>query len=299
MPLSNLGFETDDAGTPGVGLPEAWTVSITTAAEQVAVWGAGVPPLDEEGFEIEWDNDAYLFAFGLSDTTPPILDTDVAEGEAIEDFEEGWSNNQGYIFELDSGEDAAFDVAISSQLFEDFADGWDSLGSAGNAYLLTLSSSTGASFNAGFSPQSFETFADGWDHTQVAIGNAYSFTLGSSTAASFDGVAAPEAFEDFEEVRTELQVTADPSTNTLTAAALHGFGVGDRVSFRVSNASPGVLPAGLNSSFIYHVLSAGLTTTEFRVSTSAGGTAIDITDAGVGTFYLVHDRSRYWVITAP
>lgn len=302
MPLSNTGFETDDAGTPNVGLPESWTVAVTTAAEQVAAWGSSTPPLDEEGFELEWDNDTYLFFFELGDTLPPLFDDDIGEGEGLEDFEEGWDNNQGYLFEMNTGEDAVFDSALTPQAFDDFEDGWDEIvpgGSIGNGYLFSLVGIGVPQFNASFSPQGFESYEDGWDHSGVGMGNAYSFTLGSSTAASFDGVTAPEAFEDFEEVRTEIQITADPSTNIFTAGALHGFGVGDRVSFRVSNASPGALPNGLNSSYIYHVLSSGLTTTEFRVSTSAGGTQVDITDAGVGTFYLVHDRTRYWVITLP
>lgn len=294
MALTNLGFETA-GGSPGV--PASWSVSVTCAAEAVAAWGAGSPPLDEDGFEVEWGNDSYLFAFDVGDTAPPLLDTDVAEGEAIEDFEEGWDDNHGYSFELGSVEEAEFDASLSPETVEDFEDGWDSAVTAGNDYDFVMGSMVSAFFDASFAPQGFEDFEDGWSGTSA--GNDYDFTLGASTAASFDGAISPEDFEDFEEVRDEIQVTAVAATDLFTAAALHGFGVGDRVSFRVSDASPGALPAGLNSLFSYYVIASGLTTTAFRVSVASGGAQVDITDAGVGTFYLVHDRSRYWVIEQP
>lgn len=294
MALTNLGFETA-GGSPGT--PAAWTVFVTAAAEHVATFGTGSPELDEEGFEAEWNNDSYLFAFGLGDTAPPLLDTDVAEGEAIEDFEEGWDGNHGYSFELGSTDTAAFDAPLATEDHEDFSDAWDSGATAGNDYDFVMGALVSAFFDASFAPQGFEDFEDGWAGT--GVGNDYDLVLGASTAASFDGALAPEAFEDFEEVRTEIQVTADPATDTLTAASNHLFNIGDRVSFRVSDASPGALPAGLNSVFSYHVLAAGLTLTAFRVSVAAAGAAVDLTDAGVGTFYLVYDRSRYWVIELP
>lgn len=297
MPLANLGFETDDGGTPNEGVPASWTIAIITQAEQVAAFGSSTPPLDEDAFEIEWNNSTYLFAFDLADTAPPLLDTDVSDGEAVEDYEEGWSNNQGYLFELNTGTDAVFDSALTPDADEDFGDGWDSGPSAGNGYELVLGASVLAEFGTGFAPQDFEAFADGWD-LSVSVGNAYAFTMGSTTAASFDGVGA-EAYEDFEEARTEILILADAGTNLITAAALHGFGVADRVSFRVSDSLPGALPGGLSPAFVYFVLSSGLTTTEFRVSTTSGGTQIDITDAGVGACYLVHDKTRYWVIQGP
>lgn len=295
MALTNLGFEDDDVGTPGVGKPDAWAISVTTAAEQVAAWGAGTPPLDEDGFEVEWNNDAYLFAFGLADTAPPLLDTDVSEGEAIEDYEEGWDDNQGYLFELNTGTDALFDASLTPQAFEDFEDGWDSGASAGNDYDFVMGGLVSAFFDAGFAPQGFEDFEDGWDATGAAPGNDYDLTLGASTAAVFDGSGA-DAVEDFEETFQELQVTVVAATDLFTAAGSHGFSAGDRATFRLGGS--GALPAGVNPTFEYYVIASGLTATAFRVSLAAGGATIDVTDAGVGTFYVRGDPRRFWILPA-
>lgn len=288
MPLANLGFEDDSVGTPGEGVPDLWTITVTATAEAVAAWGAGTPPLDEDGFEIEWNNDAYLFAFDVSDTAPPVFDTSVAEGEALEDFEEGWDANHAYEFELGTTEDAMFDTA--PEAFEDFEHEWDS----NESYDFTLGSSTAASFDVGISAQAFEDFEDGWP-ASTGAGNDYDLTLGSSTAASFDG-AAPEAIEDFEESASELELVADPTTDTFTTGSAHGLSAGNRVTFRL--ASAGALPAGINPSFTYFVVAAGLTATTFRVSLASGGATHDFTDTGSGVFVVARDRSLFWVIEA-
>lgn len=58
----------------------------------------------------------------------------------------------------------------------------------------------------------------------------------------------------------------------------HGFTTDNRVVFEVVEAE--IIPAGLTAGTVYFVLAAGLTTDTFRVSTTSGGAAIDITAKG-------------------
>jgi hypothetical protein len=290
MALTNLGFEDDDAGTPGEGVPEAWTIIVTTAAEQVAAFGTETPAHDEERFESEWANDDYLFAFELADTAPPLFDLSVSPGQALEDFEEGWDGNQAYLFELNTGTDALFDP--STEPVEDFEEGWDS----NESYSFTLGASTAASFDSSLTPQAFEDFSDGWSGT--GAGNDYDFTMGAGVTAFF-GAFVPDSYDSFEYAVPERQVTADPSTNLFTTGVAHGLVANDKVTFRVSGATPGALPAGLNSVFEYYVIASGLTGTTFRVALAAAGTQVDVTDAGVGVFYVAVDRAFHWVIEQP
>jgi hypothetical protein len=70
--------------------------------------------------------------------------------------------------------------------------------------------------------------------------------------------------------------TADASTNTLTTVGNHGRSNGDRV--RVKAHAQGALCGGLNSEIEYYVISASTST--LRLSLTAGGSAVDITDTG-------------------
>lgn len=74
--------------------------------------------------------------------------------------------------------------------------------------------------------------------------------------------------------------SVNTSTETITASAAHGLTNGTRVAF-----SGGTLPGGLSTNTVYYVLGSGLTTTSFKVSTSSGGTAVNLTSAGSGTRY--------------
>lgn len=69
---------------------------------------------------------------------------------------------------------------------------------------------------------------------------------------------------------------ASPAVITKTA---HGLTINDIVVF----ATTGTLPTGLVAGTKYYVLSAGLTTDDFQVSLTAGGSAINTTGAGSGT----------------
>ncbi|MEQ1862335.1 MAG: hypothetical protein ABMA13_20645 [Chthoniobacteraceae bacterium] len=73
--------------------------------------------------------------------------------------------------------------------------------------------------------------------------------------------------------------TADAGTDVLAFTAAHRLLAGDQV-YVLSTAT---LPDGLDAGTIYHVIASGLTDTDLKLSETAGGAAVDITDAGTGT----------------
>lgn len=74
--------------------------------------------------------------------------------------------------------------------------------------------------------------------------------------------------------------TASAATDTLTVSN-RGLTNGDRV--RLSN-SGGALPAGLSADTDYYIVNASGATC--KLSTTSGGSAVDITDAGTGTHFI-------------
>jgi hypothetical protein len=72
-------------------------------------------------------------------------------------------------------------------------------------------------------------------------------------------------------------VTADDIQSTA-----HGLAADDRVVFEVIEQL--TIPAPIAAGTIYYVLSAGLTTDAFRVSTTSGGAAVGITAVGSALF---------------
>src|SRR5581483_5370084 len=73
--------------------------------------------------------------------------------------------------------------------------------------------------------------------------------------------------------------TVNAGTDVITVASSHGLSAGDQVRF----STTGTLPAPLSINTVYYVLSSGLTTTDLKVSTSPGGSVVDITNTGSGT----------------
>lgn len=80
----------------------------------------------------------------------------------------------------------------------------------------------------------------------------------------------------------EFTVDADGVTNDDIVSPGHGFAANDRVIFR-----GGSLPTGLSADTVYYVISAGLTSDNFRVSTSEGGAAVNLTAVGRGEVWKV------------
>jgi hypothetical protein len=75
---------------------------------------------------------------------------------------------------------------------------------------------------------------------------------------------------------TSLTFTADSGTDTFTSAS-HGFANGDKVSVSATTT----LPTGLSAATIYYIIS--ITTNTFQLSTTLGGSAVNITSNGTGT----------------
>ena len=71
--------------------------------------------------------------------------------------------------------------------------------------------------------------------------------------------------------------TADATANDVQSQT-HGLALDDRVVFEVIEQL--TVPAGLTAGTLYWVISTGLTTDAFRVSTTQGGGAVDITGNG-------------------
>jgi hypothetical protein len=74
--------------------------------------------------------------------------------------------------------------------------------------------------------------------------------------------------------------SVNTGTDLITTAAVHGLVAGDRVVFRDAD---GNVPAGLDQTTIFWVIATGLTTTDFKVSLTQGGAAVDITAVGQTT----------------
>ena len=77
--------------------------------------------------------------------------------------------------------------------------------------------------------------------------------------------------------QSENSATFTAATSDIITSAAHGLSDGDCVTV----ASGTTLPAGLSASTYYYVINSATNT--FKLSTSPGGTAVDITDAGTGT----------------
>jgi hypothetical protein len=92
-------------------------------------------------------------------------------------------------------------------------------------------------------------------------------------AVRVDYYQAKEQYDD---------ITPSASADTLTKSG-HKLDDDDRVRFSTSNT----LPAGLSETTLYYVISTDQTAGTFQVSTSEGGSAVDITDAGTGQLNVI------------
>jgi len=91
-------------------------------------------------------------------------------------------------------------------------------------------------------------------HSAVSAGTLYGFfQIGSTLRGAANALA---------------------STDLITSYA-HGLTTDDRIF--VSAVGGDTLPAGLSATTLYFVLASGLTTDAFKIATTSGGTAVDIT----------------------
>lgn len=78
--------------------------------------------------------------------------------------------------------------------------------------------------------------------------------------------------------------TVTIATPAVFTKVAHGLVAGDKLHFTTT----GALPTGLSTNTDYYVIATGLTSDNFRVSTSRGGSAVNTTgsQSGVHTFYI-------------
>ena len=105
-----------------------------------------------------------------------------------------------------------------------------------------------------------------------------------STAATFTASASGIITYDAAALLIGGSATANKpistiATNTLSTATAHGLNAGDKVFFTEAS----VPPAGLTLNQIYYVLASGLTSTQFQISTTNGGSVAAIGDTWTGT----------------
>lgn len=81
--------------------------------------------------------------------------------------------------------------------------------------------------------------------------------------------------------KTGVSVTADSTADTLTTSAAHGLAAGDIVRFG------GTPPAPLATGTDYYVIATGLTSTVFKVATTAGGSAVNLSDTGTSPTVII------------
>lgn len=82
-------------------------------------------------------------------------------------------------------------------------------------------------------------------------------------------------------LRQWVKVTAATSTEVLTATGGHDFRTGQVIRFLTA----GTMPSGLSEGTDYYVIDADNETSTFRVSTTATGTAVNVTSTGSGDIY--------------
>lgn len=77
---------------------------------------------------------------------------------------------------------------------------------------------------------------------------------------------------------TEKGFTAD--TGDLLTSPAHALVAGDRI--KVSSVAGTTIPTGLTDGAYYYVIASGLVTDAFKISTTLGGSAVDVTASGGG-----------------
>lgn len=91
------------------------------------------------------------------------------------------------------------------------------------------------------------------------------YNIASGLKAYFNRTASKFTFNS---------VTVNAGTDLFTSAS-HGLVAGDTVIFETD----GTIPTGLTADATYYVIAGGLTTDDFKVSTTLGGAAVDVTNA--------------------
>lgn len=160
--------------------------------------------------------------------------------ELVEDYEDGWSLNESFLFNW---------AAVVAGPGEDAAD-----------------------FDTS-PPEAVEDFEEEWRSNE-----AFSFTMGATTGAVFDtGTGgASEAVEDFEEVNALGVVVVNPGTDIFTKTA-HGMSVDQIVTFENEG---GQLPAGVNAKTNYFLINVTANTFQISATSGGSAIDVTDTGTG-------------------
>lgn len=266
MTLTNLGFETDGT-TPGSA--DGWTYTFLAQAQHIAP----VDPAQErpvEDFERDWSVDGYVADFS-DDNIELKSFSSLLTPHQFDDFEEGWSTNQGYLNELISLEMKVFSGSIG---YDNFESGWSN-----DTYYVDVPSITTMLFNTTTDAQ--DSFEREWSSNE-------SYLTSMSGAYFYDFGGVGYYFDSFEFVYLKRQVSVSSSVFTIGSGT--GLIDGDIVFF--STSADGALPSGLNSGIEYYVVSS--TSTTFQVASTSGGSAITFGDVGFGEIFVYRTPKVYW-----
>ncbi len=89
---------------------------------------------------------------------------------------------------------------------------------------------------------------------------------------------------------TQLPVTISIATPAVfDTGTAHGYAAGQALSF----STTGALPTGLTAGTVYYVISAGLTSTQFEVSATPGGAAVNTSGSQSGTQTIEDGKLQY------
>jgi hypothetical protein len=114
------------------------------------------------------------------------------------------------------------------------------------------------------------------ERTDVGSQEISFFTIGTDAAGAGTAVAWGALGDATFGARVAV---ANNTTNDTFFVPGHGLAANDRIAFFTFEPG-GTLPTGVTEGTVYHVISTGLTTDEFKVSTTQGGGALDITAVG-------------------
>ena len=120
-----------------------------------------------------------------------------------------------------------------------------------------------------FRSESFPQATADWSSASPIVGFGF---YDASTNGTFLGSAYA--------LSTAILVTVDPTTDTFAAPSAHGFTTNDALRFVVSSGA--TIPAPLSAATTYYVIASGLTSTAFKISTTQGGGALDVTTYLIG-----------------
>jgi len=299
MAWENLGFET--AGT-NPGEADAWTVGVSAAVDEAALYAVSVTAIYYawEPFDYLWSgNEGSRYTFIPADLSVAEYVIGAPPDVEYEGFEEAWNGNEDDVPEFVAADldGASYYPAMPYDETETFGNpitfvpvdpenyiGTDWAGDPWkNAFHTTDLT------NAVYDAEAYEDFEEGWRSNEND--ELVAFDPADIDPASFHaGFSTMQDYENFESVFVERTFAVNPVTDVLTLSEPHTLPLNAPMHVRIVG---GILPDPLNASFTYYVE----TTTppnDIKISTSAGGAAVDIVDEGVGEPLIVADPLWYW-----